>query len=301
MNSFDLAIAYKWVHDRELTDQIEEKFHKNGLTTFVIGKHNVHEITDLVKNRKLAFQVYFDRASDEDEDFETIANILTRRKTYIINNYQKVEIAIDKSIMHNKLIKHNFNLPGTIIIPPFDDTENITINDGQLSELGSPFIIKPAYYSGAGEGVVTNATSVEQILTERKKKSDDHYLVQQKIYPKLYKGKRTWFRSYYFFNDVYPVWWDDLSHSYEMIGYLEFKKLKLNDLINITYKLAAITGLDYFSSEIALSDVNKFILIDYVNDQCDFRKKSKFNDGVPDEIVDIFITEMMNKVNQTKK
>lgn len=46
-----------------------------------------------------------------------------------------------------------------------------------------------------------------------------------------------------------------------------------------------VSGLDFFSSEIAMKNDGKLAVVDYVNDQPDMRKKSKFNDGVPDEIV----------------
>lgn len=59
--------------------------------------------------------------------------------------------------------------------------------------------------------------------------------------------------------------------------------------------------MDYFSSEIALTKKNRFVLIDYVNDQCDMRLKSIHPDGVPDSIVIQFIEQMKQKVLALKK
>ena len=40
----------------------------------------------------------------------------------------------------------------------------------------------------------------------------------------------------------------------------------------------------------------KLVIVDYVNDQPDMRKKSKFNDGVPDEIVNKVIKKIISFV-----
>ena len=54
---------------------------------------------------------------------------------------------------------------------------------------------------------------------------------------------------------------------------------------NIIRKIQKITNLDFFSTEIALTKEQKFIVIDYVNDQCDMRFQSKHFDGMPDNVV----------------
>jgi hypothetical protein len=44
--------------------------------------------------------------------------------------------------------------------------------------------------------------------------------------------------------------------------------------------------LDFFSSEIALTEERKFVVVDYVNEICDMRLQSIFTDGVPDSVVE---------------
>jgi hypothetical protein len=43
--------------------------------------------------------------------------------------------------------------------------------------------------------------------------------------------------------------------------------------------------LEFFSSEIALTNDGLFVAVDYVNEICDMRLQSKHYDGVPDAIV----------------
>ena len=302
MNQFDIAISYTWIYDKEFTDLIEKLFHDDGFTTFVIQRFNVHEVTDLLRRKKLSFLAYLDRASDEDpQQFEPINKILSRRKCYIINPHSKVKKATNKFLMHKKLDKKNLVLPKTFILPAYDADERLGIYESDLNILKRPFIIKPAVFSGGGEGVVRNGISLEQIQTERMKRHNEQYLIQEKIQPRIIEGKRAWFRIFWAFGKVIPTWWDDHTHVYELVTTAQIKKYYLHALFRISRRLARMNGLDYFSSEIALTKRRRFVLIDYVNDQCDMRLKSNHLDGVPDVVVAQFIKSMKRKIAILKK
>ena len=72
-------------------------------------------------------------------------------------------------------------------------------------------------------------------------------------------------------------------------------------MYSITKTIAKITELDFFSTEIVLTNENKFIVIDYVNDQCDMRFKSKHIDGVPDNVIQNIVCNLKDKVLDIKK
>jgi hypothetical protein len=52
----------------------------------------------------------------------------------------------------------------------------------------------------------------------------------------------------------------------------------------ITREIRAIARLNFFSTEIALTDSMRWVSVDYVNDQCDMRFKSRTPEGVPDDV-----------------
>ena len=139
------------------------------------------------------------------------------------------------------------------------------------------------------------------MLEERLTNSNDKYILQQKIYPSIIGGKRAWFRSFWAFGKPIPVWWNDLTHVYDELSPDEIKNFRLNRLLLITKKIALLTGLDFFSTEIVITENKKFIVIDYVNDQCDMRIKSKHADGVPDGVVQRIIDIMVKTILQYKK
>ncbi len=301
MSTFDLAIAYDWEFDVELVSVLENLFHQNGLTTFVITENNVSEITEKIKNRLLNFRTYLDRASDVNDKFLELAKILTKRKTKIFNPYKKVEHAIDKATMHLEFITAGINVPHSIIIPPHSQSEDIFVSLNDLQILGRPFIIKPCNTTGGGIGVVKGAESLKEVLTERLKHSDDKYLIQENIHPMLLDNKRAWFRCYWAFGKPVCAWWDDITHIYTTLLATEIEKFSLKKLFQITKTIQNLTQLDFFSTEIALTIKNKFVVIDYVNDQCDMRLKSLHADGVPDEIVLKILNNLRVLVNKEKR
>ena len=301
MEIFDLAIAFVWEYDDDFVSLIELALQQEDVTTFIVKEHNIKEVTSKVRDRKLFFRFYLDRASDADSAFEELAKILTRKKTVIINPYKKVLHAIDKASMHLEFINAGLNVPYSIIIPPHSELEEIRLTIEDLSILGRPFIIKPCNTTGGGIGVVTGAETLREILEERINNLNDKYLIQEKIYPSILDGRRAWFRCFWAFGKPIAVWWDDLTHIYEELTEGEIENFGLKKLLQKTRTIAKVTDLDFFSTEIVLNDKNLFVVIDYVNDQCDMRIKSKHPDGVPDNVVYQIIYNLKNYIIRTKK
>lgn len=298
---FDLAIAYVWEYDEEFVSLIEKRLQQIGLSTFRITEKNIFEITEKVKLKKLNFRCFLDRASDVDDDFLELAKTLSRRKTKIFNPYKKIEHAIDKATMHLEFISAGLHVPYSIIIPPHSLTKDLFISVDDLAILGSPFIIKPCNTTGGGIGVVKGGESLKEVLHARQKHGEDKYLIQQKIYPVILNNKRAWFRCYWAFGKVICAWWDDETHLYENLTESDVENFRLKKLFQITRTIRKITELDFFSTEIALTSNGKFIVIDYVNDQCDMRLKSLHNDGVPDNIVEEIILNLKNAVRKENR
>lgn len=300
MKIFDLGIAYNWEYDVDFVNLIEKNLQTTGLTTYVIHSNNVFEVKEELITRKLMFRCYLDRAWDVDEQFEEIGKILQRRKTRIFNPYKNVLHAIDKASMHLEFMTAGLNVPYSIIIPPHKEKEEIKLSVEDLAILGRPFIIKPCNTTGGGIGVVTGAESLKEVISERISYTNDKYLIQEKILPASINGKRAWFRCFWAFGRVINVLWDDQTHIYEIITDEIKAKINIKKLNHITKTIWQITQLDLFSTEIALTNDRKYVVIDYVNDQCDMRLKSKHSDGVPDEIVNQIISLLMKAVTKTK-
>lgn len=301
MEYFDLAIAYTWEYDKDFVEAFKSEFLKKNLSTLLISYDNLKEVEEKVRNKDLYFDFYLDRASDVEEEFEPLAKWVTENNVRVFNRYDYVNFAIDKATMHLEFITNGINTPYTIIISPYSEIENIELSLDQLAKLGRPFIIKPANTTGGGIGVVKGAETLADVLKARKNFQTDKYLLQEKKIPIMIDGKRFWFRGFYVLGKVFLCWWNDITHIYDELTDNEIEKYNLYEMKNIVEKIASITKLDFFSTEIAFTAENKFVVIDYVNDQCDMRFKSKHIDGVPDALIFKIIDSFSEYILKTKQ
>ncbi len=301
MEKFDFAISYEWEYDIDFVDKVEFILQNEGISTYRISYYNIYEVTENVKHKKLSFRSYIDRASDVDEDFLELGEILQKRKCRIFNPYDRVNHTTDKASMHLEFITGGLQVPYSIIIPPHKKNETIKLSIEELAVLGRPFIIKPCNTTGGGLGVVTGAETLKEVFEERKNLDEDKYILQEKVIPRFFDGKRAWFRCFWAFGKSFCCWWDDQTHHYSILTRDEIERFKLNKLFRITSRIAKITKLDFFSSEIAVTKDDRFVVIDYVNDQCDMRFQSKHYDGVPDEVIDQIILQLARAIKKLKK
>lgn len=293
---FDLAISYTWIYDIEFTQLIEKMFQANGLSTFLIKRNNIDETTQFIQDKKISFKAYLDRASDEDSNFLELADLLEKSSCRIINQYKKVAQSTDKALVQPKLINAGLKIPETIIVPPYEVQQELKITERNLERIGRPFIIKPSYYSGGSDGVIKNGFTFDDIQASRVINKDDSYLIQKKIYPVVINNHRAWFRVLWAFGKVIPLLWDDETLVYSELDVKSEHPEVFNDIVDKMNTIYKVAELDYFSSEFALTKTGELYLIDYVNDQCDMRLKSKHPDGVPNKIVIEFINEMIRFV-----
>ncbi len=281
----NLAIAWNWEYDGDFILGIEDECSARGLTTYRIEDHNLAETLRMLRAGELSFGAFFDRASDADERYLELQAFVDTPGVRCFNPRRMVIRAADKATMHLELITHGVNVPNTIILPPASEGRDIAPGVSDLERIGIPFVIKPANTTGGGTGVIMNATTPRQVAGARLDHPDDKYLVQERIDPMDLEGRRAWFRAYHAFGKVILCWWDDRTHQYTEVTDAEETRYDLGGLRPVMEIIRRACGLDFFSSEIAITPERKFIVVDYVNEVCDMRRKSSHENGAPDEVV----------------
>lgn len=282
---YDFCIASDFEYDADFIAIIEELAQQHGLTTYVVWPHNLNETLRRLRREEIGFNFFYDRASDSSPNFLRLNAFLVERGISLLDPIDRLQRASDKATMHLEFISKGLMTPYTIIIPPYDTIEHIYLSVSDLAKLGRAFFIKPANTTGGGIGVVSGAESLQDVLQARKKFQGDKYLLQEKVAPQEKEGRRFWFRGFYACGHVEFTWWNDLTHVYEILEKEHIQKFRLRPLFKIIRKIAQISGLQFFSTEIALNPEGKFIVVDYVNEICDMRIKSLHFDGVPDVVV----------------
>lgn len=305
---YDLGLIWNWTFDQEFLRLVSSAVQELGMSVFLIDHQCLPETTESLKNDTMHFRFILDRASDEDERFLPLAQLIARRQAgsgrrspiRIINPYDLLRRASDKATMHLEFLTHGIHVPFTIIISPYNHKREVELSLTELAQLGRPFIIKPANTTGGGVGVVLGAESLKDIIETRQHHKNDKYLLQEKVDPANLAERRAWFRVFFAFGLIIPCWWDDLTHIYEELRPAEEEAFNLQPLRSITETISRICGLDFFSTEIALTQGHTFIVVDYVNEMCDMRLKSIHTDGVPDSIVQSIASSMAGFLSDSK-
>lgn len=282
---YHLAIAWDWEYDRDFVGILESEVQRLKLRSYSISHHNVQETIRKLQKGELEFGAFLDRAGDGDEKFPPLARIIRKSSTLFINHPDAVHHAIDKATMHLEFITEGIDVPFSVIITPHNKKKEVELRLSDIANLGWPFIIKPANTTGGGIGVVLNAASLKDIIETRQHHKNDKYLLQEKIIPRLLGDNKGWFRVFCLFGSVIPCWWDDETHIYQLITHHQMEQYRLRPLVSITRRIHTVCALDFFSTEIAVTNEGKFVVVDYVNEICDMRLKSKHVDGVPDLVV----------------
>jgi len=280
MTHYDLCLPWYWEYDIDFIRFAEGACQEQGLTSWQITPDNLLEsITALYKGER-SFNTLLDRSQGDDR-FLPINNWAKEYNKKRINPPELSKWSEDKATMHLERISAGIHTPYTILLSPF--LEQPALPDLDLTPLGHQFVIKPSN-GGGSAGVILGASSLEQILRARMEFPDQKYLLQATVTPRTIQGHPAWFRVFYAVGETYPCWWHPLTHVFASVTPSEEYKHELAPLHEITQRIASICKLDWFTTEIALTH-DKFVVVDYVNDQIDTRIQSKAVDGAPDDVI----------------
>jgi hypothetical protein len=283
---FDLAVAWDWEYDRPFISVLERQIQRHGLRFYSISHHNVHETLKQLQKGLLSFTAFLDRASDADENFLPLARHIRKSSIRFLNHPDAVSHAVDKATMHLEFLTKGIAVPYTIIISPYNKKRDIELSLSELAHLGRPFIIKPANTTGGGTGVILGAETLKDVIESRQHHKNDKYLLQAKITPDRLGSRKAWFRVFQACGTTIPCWWDDETHIYATVSNDEETNFGLGALITITRKISEVCRLEFFSTEIAMTEKKELVVVDYVNDICDMRLQANHFDGVPDGVVE---------------
>jgi hypothetical protein len=283
MKRYDLCFAWNWEYDTDFSQLLRTACQRYGLSLFSAKPENITQVLADLGTGDLAFSVLFDRASESDAQFQPLVDWAYKNKCYFINPQEQSLWAVDKANMHLEFISQGLDTPYTILLPPFAERPEIPLYD--LNPLGGSFAVKPASMGG-GEGVVLATTSWDQVLAIRQQHSSEKYLLQAFVMPKLLGNRPAWFRVLVCDGAVFPCWWDQRTHLYARVSAEERFRYQLGSLSEIGRRIANVSHLDLFSTEIALTESGRFLVVDYVNDPVDLRVQSNAIDGVPNSYVE---------------
>ena len=297
MKPFDLCLSWYWEYDTDFVRMVESACESHGITLWQVKPGTLLQTIRSLQTQEIKPAVLFDRAND-DIRFDPIRKWAQANGIYYINPPAVAFKAEQKDKFHYTLIENGINVPYTIILPSFLDQQLLDPVD--IAPLGTPFVAKPSY-AGGGAGVALDLTTWDQVLQARIEVPDQRYLLQSRVRTGKINGRETWFRVYYCAGKIYPCWWATDTHVTAPVTAFEEARHGLSKLREITDMIARLSGLDIFSTEIALTPEGEFVAVDYINDSIDLRAQSKALDGVPDIVLRYIAYALVGLVIQRKK
>lgn len=278
----DFCLAWNWEGDADFAALTETACRSHGLSMLHATSENLQRILQGLRRSEIRFRSFMDRASDTDSTFAPLVKWSQEHEAHFINRPDRALRASDKATMHLELIRAGLQTPYSLVLPPYVDEPEPPPFD--LTQFKTGFVIKPAC-GGGGEGVVVEATGWTDVLAARQEHPADKYLLQARVAPRILGGRPAWFRVIHAAGHTYPCWWHPSTHEYDPVSLEEETRWGLAELRRMAVTIAAVSGLDLFSTEVAIAADGPPLVVDYVNDQIDLRLRSKAADGVPDGTV----------------
>ena len=300
MRKFDFAVGWPEMNvKREMFINVLKSECKARKMSFLfIGPYKLKRFFNAVKRGSLKIKFYLDMASETYEPgdkFTRLAYCLKDSGTRVVADPDDVKAAADKSITHFDLLRANVPVPYTVVIRNWEPQRRLTREEKR--RLRFPLVIKPALgYGQKGVKIITKRRTLKEIARARRFDTGDNFLLQEFVEPALLGGTPAWFRVYQLFGEIIPCWWNPEENLFRQVTLKEMDEYRLMPLVRIASEIGRITHIDWFSCEIALNKrTRKFVVIDYMNDQCAIYPKSEHKDGMPDELLKHICERIVDK------
>ena len=284
---YDLVMTHQLDADDFFIHRVQEHCANSGLNFFLIEPLWAESFLQNLLAGKVWTRVLLNMHSEHhlpDELYHRLVCAAAARNVRVIDPPDVALEAFDKAKLHPRLIGAGIDVPFTVIVPR-EQVAGFQLTPEDLLALGSPFVIKPSMGYGR-RGVILEATTEKDLFRSVAAMNNGHYLLQKRIVPRLLGDRPGYFRVYFVFGSVWACWWNCFNDHYAELSEADQEAFGLHRLEEIVRRIAAVSGMNFFSSEIAVTESNEFVVIDYINDQCHLLTQSASpHNGVPDALV----------------
>lgn len=274
----DVWLLWEWSEDSYLAEDFLWRAAARNLRVRAITPSEFDSIA--VNCPDVVFPgIIWDRASDVYPQARCISDWAEASNSRIINPVRGLMLARDKAHLHRLLLQQRLPVPETTILQSASNPADMACQVEKYQ------VLKPAT-SGGGEGVRMAEWDENSLMSEMQTRPEETWLLQEYIQPAEMAGRRAWFRVFYLLGDVRVCWWDDQTHIYELIPCEEVTTLGFSELKQLIRRIAFAFPFQFFSAEIAFRYDGQPVIVDYINDLCDLRSRSRIYNGVPPELLD---------------
>lgn len=281
-------MTHKLDADDLFIHRVQQHCAERGLNFFLIEPLWVERFHELFARNEVWSRVLLNMHSEHhlpEDIYHRLVLLAHQKGTRVIDPPDVAQAAFDKARMHERLIASGLPAPYTISVPQ-NAVASFKLTPEQRAGLGEPFVIKPSHGYGR-QGVILDARSEADLARSVSAWPNPSYLLQ-KLIPPVQAGERpAYWRVFHIFGEILICWWNPCTDTYSEPSKQDDGILPRDRLEELVQKISAITGMQYFSSEVTQLADGSLMLIDYVNDQCHMLSQSANpRMGVPDAVVE---------------
>jgi len=322
---YDLTISHPAVDQPSLAAferWLAEATARRGLSCAVLHDGVVHEAVRRLEDGRLTIYFhldYFAMWHISGDPYARLVQAVQDTGGRPINPPARSRLFTDKAAAHAELVRHGLGVPETVVFRPGAPDRPLTEAERRrlrLQEPGARVYLKPANgFAQRGVVRVDNtdpASLTTAVAAARLYDRNDALLLQREVRcPQLTcddgTARPAYWRVLHCLGDVIPFWWNKAEGeqgrpSYRWVSAAENERHGLGPVLEFAEALADLSGLDWFSTEVCLSEGPErsrytvrgmngdgrrwpVVAIDYVNDQCDMHVQSRWPGGPPDDVV----------------
>jgi len=274
----DVAVAWNWEHDEAFVADLERACGRLGMTFRSVTPANVESFLAPAAARDVRWGVLLDRAWESDERFLRLNGLLAASGTRVVNPVERSLRMGNKATVHALLQEKGLEAPRLVEFMP----EQYSEEELALATRGwkRPLWLKPAS-GGGGDGVLALKELPAQ-FPHGPEWQKERFVVQENAEPIVIEGRPAWFRVIHVFGTIHAFWWHPSTHVFAPVTPQETGDYGLACISSAAAAVAAVAGLEIFSSEYSLIAPGIPLIIDPVNDPVDFRRRSQAPDAIPD-------------------
>jgi hypothetical protein len=251
-----------------------------GLSVLPVNMSNVDRAMADIQRGWLRPFVYLDLASTTVPRFNDLLVTAARHGVYVIDHPDGLTDWTFKANSHQRLALAGLPVPPSVILPKSSPDRELTPDE--RAQIGERCVLKPSAGFGNKGVVVGVEPSAANISKARDFDRNDDWLVQRMISWTRLGDRPAYLRGYHLLGHRTLMWWcrQDDTDCYDLLPWDDLWTYNLLPAVDLIDRVAAASGLDFFSSEIAITsadphDPNRFVLIDYINDQCDMDPEAR--------------------------
>ncbi len=289
-HQIDLCIGWGPWPDEPFLEFIARRCSERKVSCVVCKDENVQQVIRASETGRRRILMHLDADADYEDPADPYSRLGYAAKdggAFVVNEPDRAKLGINKAVIHYHFERAGIPVPYTIVVRNWEPRD-FRLTQAERQRLGNPFIVKPARGYGKQGVARVHGGSVKEIARARKFDRGDDFLLQELIEPEWFGHHRGWFRVFFVLGEIILCWWDNLTEHYQPVALDQFHRYELNPLCAIVLKIARITHMNFFTTELAIvgrGARRRTLSIDYVNDPADMTIRSHSHCGVPDEIV----------------